>query len=72
MNSFQTGLYRHIKGNEYYAYGTATHSESNETMVIYAPVNNTGDVWVRPLSMFNETVETDNGVYRRFTYVGET
>lgn len=72
MNTFQPGLYRHIKGNTYYAYGTATHSESQETMVIYASANASGELWVRPLSMFTETLSTENGPTARFTFVGET
>ena len=28
------------------------------------------DVWVRPLSMWNEEVERDGIIYKRFTYIG--
>ena len=71
MNTFQTGLYQHYKGALYYVYGTARHTESNEVMVIYASEGSTGDLWVRPLSMFNETINTANGAARRFEFVGE-
>ena len=28
-------------------------------------------LWVRPVSMWNETVERDGKTFRRFTYIGE-
>ena len=72
MNSLKTGLYRHIKGNHYYVYGTAKHSETQETMVIYSEANAGGDVWVRPLNMFMENVETEQGMAPRFSYINES
>ncbi len=71
MTNFQTGLYQHYKGALYYAYGTARHTESDELMVIYAPDNSNGELWVRPLSMFNETVKTTGGTTQRFRFIGE-
>ena len=71
MNNFQTGLYQHYKGALYYAYGTAKHTESSEVMVIYARDEGSGELWVRPLSMFNEIIDTADGAARRFQFVGE-
>jgi hypothetical protein len=71
-NHFQPGRYRHIKGTHYFAYGTAIHTETKEIMVIYAPLPSSGDVYVRPLSMFTESVMTDQGSQPRFAYIGGT
>ena len=64
------GRYRHFKGKEYRLLSLATHSETLEPMVVYQALYGEQGIWVRPLSMWNETVQV-NGVYmRRFTYVG--
>lgn len=65
------GRYRHFKGNEYEALTIATHSETLEPMVVYRALYGDGDVWVRPLSMWQETVECDGTRQERFTYIGE-
>lgn len=65
------GRYRHFKGNEYEVLFTATHSETMEPMVVYRALYGGGGVWVRPLSMWNETVERDGKTYKRFEYIGE-
>ena len=56
--------YRHYKGNIYKVTALAKHSETLEDMVVYQSVN-TGDVWVRPMKMWNETVDNNNTL--RFT-----
>ena len=48
--------YRHYKGNLYKIIALAKHSETVEEMIVYKSVK-TGDVWVRPKSMWNETVD---------------
>jgi hypothetical protein len=40
-------------------------------MVVYRALYGAGDVWVRPLCMFLETVEKDGKVFPRFTYIGD-
>ena len=40
-------------------------------MVVYRALYGERGVWVRPASMWNETVERDGKTYRRFTYIGE-
>lgn len=67
----KTGRYRHFKGNEYEVLGTAKHSETLEEMVVYRALYGAGGLWVRPASMWNETVERDGKVFQRFTYIGE-
>lgn len=67
----KNGRYRHFKGNEYEVLGTVTHSETLETMVVYRALYGDGALWVRPVSMWNETV-VHNGVRQsRFTYIGD-
>lgn len=65
------GRYRHFKGNEYEVLGIAKHSETTEEMVVYRALYGEHGLWVRPASMWNETVERDGKVYQRFTYIGE-
>ena len=69
--TIRPGRYRHFKGNEYQVLGTARHSETLEVMVVYQALYGDRGLWVRPASMWNETVERDGMAYRRFTYVGE-
>ena len=59
-------IYRHYKGNIYKIIGLGKHSETCEDMVVYQSVK-TGDVWIRPKSMWNEVVD-GNGTLR-FTIV---
>ncbi|MEH6471833.1 MAG: DUF1653 domain-containing protein [Halopseudomonas sp.] len=62
----QPGRYRHYKGNEYQVIGVARHSETEESLVVYRPLYGAGELWVRPLEMFLESVETDQGSQPRF------
>ena len=64
------GKYRHYKGNEYQLICIANHSETLEKMVVYKALYGDGEVWVRPLSMWEEEVNTGSTVVKRFTYVG--
>lgn len=65
------GRYRHFKGKEYEVLGTAKHSETLEEMVVYRALYDNGSLWVRPASMWNETVVRDGKAFRRFTPVGD-
>lgn len=71
MDTVKLGTYRHFKGNEYEVIALAKHSETLEEMVVYRALYGEGGVWVRPASMWNETVERDGQVFRRFTYTGD-
>ena len=64
------GKYRHFKGNEYELLGIATHSETLEPMVIYRALYGEGGLWVRPASMWTETVSKGDYCGPRFQYVG--
>ncbi len=65
------GKYRHFKGKEYEVIALGKHSETLEEMVIYKALYGDGEYWVRPLSMWNETVIRDGEEYKRFTYIEE-
>jgi len=72
MDAIPLGIYRHYKGNQYEVIGFAKHSETLEDMVIYKALYGEGGIWVRPLSMWGELVETDGEAVRRFEYVDFT
>lgn len=65
------GKYRHYKGNFYQVLFTARHSETEELMVVYQALYGERGMWVRPASMWNETVEKDGQTFRRFEYIEE-
>lgn len=65
------GKYRHFKGNEYEVLGVAKHSETLEEMVVYKALYGDGGLWVRPLSMWDETITRDGKTFKRFTYIGD-
>ena len=71
MEEIKLGKYKHFKGNEYEVIAIAKHSETCEPMVVYRALYGEGGVWVRPASMWNETVERDGKIYPRFTWVEE-
>ena len=64
------GKYRHYKNKEYELIGVAIHSETEEKLAVYRPLYGDRDLWVRPLSMFLETVEIDGDTIPRFQYIG--
>ena len=66
----ELGYYKHFKGNIYEVIGIGKHSETLEELVIYKSIKD-NSIWVRPLSMWNETVERDNNIYKRFEYIGK-
>lgn len=66
----QLGRYRHYKGNEYQVIGIAKHSETLEEMVVYKALYGNGEIWVRPLSMWEELVTLPDGrQVLRFEYL---
>ncbi|MBQ8186053.1 MAG: DUF1653 domain-containing protein [Clostridia bacterium] len=71
MTEIKLGKYRHFKGMEYEVIAVAKHSETLESMVVYRALYGGHETWVRPASMWNETVERDGQVFKRFTYIGE-
>ncbi len=65
------GKYKHFKGNEYRVIAIAKHSETLEPMVIYQALYGDQGIWVRPATMWNETVDKENYHGPRFQYIGE-
>lgn len=65
------GKYQHFKGNYYQVLNLARHSETEETLVVYHPFDNKGDIWVRPLTMFNETITREGKILQRFQFIEE-
>lgn len=67
--NLRPGRYRHFKGGEYAVYGVATHSETEDLMVLYRPLYGEAALWVRPLEMFEQIVEYDGESVPRFEFL---
>lgn len=63
------GKYRHYKGKEYEVLYVGKHSETLEPMVVYRALYDDFGIWIRPASMWNETVTKDGMEYKRFTHI---
>ena len=68
-DSIAPGRYRHFKGMEYEVLSMAKNSETEEDMVVYRALYGDGQIWVRPASMWNETVTWNGKECRRFTRI---
>lgn len=62
------GVYQHYKGGLYMVTETCIHTETQETMVRYRGPTGT---WLRPLYMFTEEIETEQGRVPRFRLIAE-
>jgi hypothetical protein len=69
MSLIKPGRYRHYKGGEYLVIDTARHSETEEIMVVYKTLYGQFDLWVRPLTLFQESVLVDGKMRPRFEWV---
>ncbi len=65
------GYYRHYKGNDYEVIDVARHSETKEYLVVYRALYGDFGLWVRPLTMFLESVEIEGKIVQRFEFVKE-
>jgi hypothetical protein len=65
------GIYKHYKGKLYEVIGIGKHTETLEEVVLYRALYDNHDLWVRPLSMFCESVTIDTITMPRFQYVQE-
>lgn len=61
--------YQHFKGAIYEKLHIATHSETEEQLVIYK--TSTGEIFARPYAMFFEEVEVDGEMVPRFKEIAE-
>lgn len=53
------GIYRHFKGKLYIVEGVATHSETQEQLVVYRQAYGGRQLYVRPLEMFLSPVDRE-------------
>lgn len=63
--------YRHFKGNIYRVLHIAKHSETLEEYVVYQAMYGHHDIWIRPKSMFEETITRDGITMKRFTEISK-
>lgn len=66
------GHYEHYKGLPYLVLALARHSETLEELVVYQALYGERGVWVRPLTMFLETVVVEGKEIPRFKWVQST
>ena len=64
------GIYKHYKGSRYLVINMVYHSETEQAMVLYRPMDGNSQLWVRPLDMFSESVVVEGLTVPRFSYVG--
>lgn len=64
------GVYRHFRGDLVEVFGVATHSETEEDLVIYT---HKGRLWARPIKMWYQIVPSPEDFHNveRFTWVRE-
>ncbi len=65
----KSGKYQHFKGNYYQVLHLARHSETEEYLVVYHPIDKSDDIWIRPLDMFTETVTRHGKTMQRFQFI---
>ncbi len=75
------GIYEHYKSTPeerryYQVLGCARHTETEEKFVVYVPLYTIPEhkglrLQIRPLKMFNETVELNGASIPRFRYIGQ-
>ena len=70
MTTIHPGRYRHYKGKDYTVIGVARHSETQEELIVYRQEYGDHGLWVRPKTMFMETVEVEGQQVPRFQYLG--
>ena len=67
--SIKKGIYRHYKGNLYQVIEVATHSETQDQLVVYRTLYGDYSMWVRPLEMFEDSIRVDGQEVSRFTFI---
>ena len=67
--NLQPGIYRHYKGNLYRVFSVATHTETQEKLVVYQALHGDFGVYTRPLGMFTGVVNVTGAPEPRFSFV---
>jgi len=70
ITTIKLGKYIHFEGNEYEATNIVNHSQTFETMVLYHATNKK-EIWVCPLAFWNEAIEYNGQIIKRFTHIDE-
>lgn len=68
--TLRKGFYRHYKGRYYEVLDLVRHSETEEWLVLYRTCYGDESRWVRPYTMFTETITIAGVEQARFAYVG--
>lgn len=66
----EKGFYKHFKGMLYEVVDTAKCSETMDVFVIYRALYGERELWIRPLTMFQEQVTRDGKTFPRFEFLG--
>ncbi|NNM43582.1 MAG: DUF1653 domain-containing protein [Chlamydiae bacterium] len=69
--SIKKGIYEHYKGNTYKVIAVGRHSENLEEMVIYQDCSDESKWWIRPVSLFLETISIEDKEIPRFRFLRE-
>ncbi len=62
-------IFEHYKGKCYEVIAVGRHSEDLKEMVVYKALYGNGDVWIRPLEMFCETITIGDETKQRFSLI---
>lgn len=62
------GIYKHFKGDYYLVEDIATHSETEEKLVVYRALYGNTGLYVRPYDMFLGKVDTDKYPHAKQEY----
>jgi hypothetical protein len=59
-------IYKHYKGKHYKVLAIGKHSETKEELVVYQGLYDNYPVWCRPKSMWNDLIELNGKMIKRF------
>jgi len=71
MDPIKPGIYKHYKNKNYKVVCEATHSETEEKLVVYQCLYGDYSMWVRPKEMFLGLVESDGKQVPRFEFISD-